>query len=400
MLAELTYCGRLLESVSIVALWSTVLLRAPSAARSHWQRSLWLGITTAAIAMTLNIPPVLRLLHQPTGSADLVALVRNLTGVVSAAAVLDFVLFATGYLRLRVRLYGTILLAMAALLALDLTAPTHTEHTIPPAGAPAPSTAYWILLISIQLTANIACCMVCWRYGRCGENLSLRICLQLFGAGSACAGLFWLGLLVCIPTRIAGIAAVLPLLMGLHGILRAVALAVPAVLSLRRKAHALATIWRLWPLWYDLITMVPHVALLVPRARIREVLRPDGSWNLLAYRKIIEIRDAILTLRDNASPELLGAAEQHVAAASVPTDQADAAVLACVLRVSGTASPAVPVPAPTQQTTFFESGGTDLEAEEAFLIEVARAYRSALITDFIHVRGAEDAAAADRVSGH
>ncbi|MFJ9865358.1 MAB_1171c family putative transporter [Streptomyces sp. NPDC101165] len=402
MLAELTYSGRLVENVSLVALWFTVLLRAPSAARSHWQRSLWLAIAAAAFAMTLNMPAVQHPLHQLIGSADLVALVRNLTGVVSAAAVLDFVLFTTGNPRLRVRLYGATLLAMAALLALDRTAPPHAEHGIRPAGAPVPSTAYWILLIGIQLTANIACCVVCWRYGRRGENRTLRLCLLLFGGGTACAGLFWLGYLVYLPTRSAGILAVQPMLMGLHGILRAVALAVPALLGLRRKIHDLATVWRLWPLWCDLITVVPHVALLVPRARIREVLRPDGSWNLLAYRKIIEIRDAILVLRDRTPPELLGAAERHVAAATVPADQADAAVLACVLRVIGAVPPADPAPSPTRQTAFFESGGTDLEAETAFLIKVARAYHSALVADFTRSRDAEDRAAesphgADRI---
>ncbi|MFI9272576.1 MAB_1171c family putative transporter [Kitasatospora sp. NPDC052896] len=379
-----------MENLSIAALWFTVLLRAPSAARSQWQRSLWLGIATAAAAMTLNVPSILRLLDAMTGSADLVDLGRNLTGVISAVAVLDFVLFAVGYPRLRASLTAVTLLAMAALIGLDLSAPSHAGHTIPPASAPVPSTAYWILLIGIQLVANAACCVVCWRYGRRGENRALRICLLLFGWGTACAGLFWVGYLVYLPTRIACIVAVLPLLMGLHGFLRAVALAVPALLGFRRKLHDLATVWRLWPLWHELVTTVPHVTLLRPRSRLHEVLRPDGSWNLLAYRKIIEIRDAILVLRDSTPPEMLEAAERHIAAAAIPADQADAAVLACLLRVSRTMPSADRTPFPVQTAELYVSGGADRESEAEFLIQVAKAYRLTPVADFACRRGPAD----------
>ncbi|MFG2848314.1 hypothetical protein ACGF12_34900 [Kitasatospora sp. NPDC048296] len=90
------------------------------------------------------------------------------------------------------------------------------------------------------------------------DNRPLRICLQLFSGGTACAGLFRLGCLVHIPTRAAWIVALLPLLMGLHGVLRSAALATPALLGLRRKARDVATVWRLWPLWRALIAAVPH----------------------------------------------------------------------------------------------------------------------------------------------
>ncbi|MER7850410.1 MAB_1171c family putative transporter [Kitasatospora sp. NPDC096077] len=394
MLAELNRYGQSLEKVSIAALWFTVLLRAPAAARSPWQRSLWLGIATAAGAMTLNVPPVLRLLHHVIGSADLVDLIRNLTGVVSAAAVLDFVLFTTDHPRLRIGLHVAALFGMAALLTLDLNAPPHAEHTIPAVGAPDPSTTYWLLLIGIQLAANIVCCLVCWRYGRRSENRTLRLCLNLFGWGTACAGLYWLGYLVYLPVRNPDIVAALPLLMGLHGLLRAVALAAPGLINLRRKVHDLATVRRLWPLWYELVTVVPHVTLRIPRSRIREVLRPDGSWNLLAYRKIIEIRDAVLVLRDGTPLDLLDAAEQHVAAAAVAPEQADATVLACVLRVGVAAPTADCAPCSTQKAEFSVSGGADLEAEAAFLIQVAKAYRSSLVAEFSHRRGDEPVPAA------
>ncbi|MFG2847022.1 MAB_1171c family putative transporter [Kitasatospora sp. NPDC048296] len=334
MLAELKCYGAWLQNASVAALWFTVLLRAPSAVRSRWQRNLWLAIATAAAAMTLNLPPVLNFLHQLTGSTEPADVSRNLIGVISAAAVLDFVTFTTGYPRLRVQLHGTTVLVVIVLLGLDATAPTHTGHTIPPMGGPFPSTAYWLLLISVQLAANVACVVVCWRYGQRSDNRPLRICLQLFSGGTACAGLFWLGYLVYLPTRAAWIVAPLPLLMGLHGVLRSAALATPAFLGLRRKARDVANVWQLWPLWRVLIAAVPHVALSDPRARIREVVRPRGSWKLLAYRKVIEIRDAILVLSGGTPPELLQAAEEHVASTGAPPSQVDAAVMACVLRVS------------------------------------------------------------------
>ena len=70
----------------------------------------------------------------------------------------------------------------------------------------------------------------------------------------------------------------LQLLMDLHGALRAIAILVPTFSLFRRGLSDIAVTWRLWPMWNDLVTAVPHVALVKPRHRIWDVLWPGGPY--------------------------------------------------------------------------------------------------------------------------
>ncbi|WP_425288346.1 DUF6545 domain-containing protein [Streptomyces melanosporofaciens] len=54
--------------------------------------------------------------------------------------------------------------------------------------------------------------------------------------------------------------------------------------------------WRLWSLWRELVAAVPEVTLTTPRGRCTELLFPPVPHDVLAYRKVIEIRDALLEL--------------------------------------------------------------------------------------------------------
>jgi hypothetical protein len=53
---DLAQFGENLELVSTAALWVAVHLRSRAAVRFPRRRGLWLGVATAAIAMTLNLP--------------------------------------------------------------------------------------------------------------------------------------------------------------------------------------------------------------------------------------------------------------------------------------------------------------------------------------------------------
>lgn len=125
----------------------------------------------------------------------------------------------------------------------------------------------------------------------------------------------------------------LPLMMNLHGLLRAAAILVPTLFVLRRTSADIATAWRLWPLWHDLVQAVPHVALTKPRAgRVVELLWPPVPRNLLVYRKVIETRDAILILGEYVAPGVPELARSHVTGHGIPEQRRTAAALACVLK--------------------------------------------------------------------
>ncbi|KOU36931.1 MAB_1171c family putative transporter [Streptomyces sp. WM6368] len=385
MAADLTAFGNWLALPSVVCLWAAVLLRAPGALRSPQQRGLWLAVATAAAAMTLNLPEVVAYaMDRGPGYAHTIGLVRNLIGVLSAGAVLYFVAATTRGRRLQLAACTATAAWLGALLALDTAAPGHGTHTMPPVGDPVPSLAYWLVLISAHVVANTVCVALCWRYSRRTASRGLAAGLRLFGLGTALAGLFWLAYLLKALFGSTWAMPALPLLMNLHGLLRAVAILVPTLFTLRRTFADLATAWRLWPLWRDLVEAVPHVALNKPRAcRVMELLWPPVPRNLLVYRKVIETRDAILILGEYAAPGALDRARGQVAGHGIPEQRATAAALARVLREARQAkldgAPGQPgegaaLELPAAIHTSQEDG--DLADEARFLVDVAQAYAS------------------------
>ncbi|MGW5446081.1 DUF6545 domain-containing protein [Streptomyces asiaticus] len=305
-----------------------VLLRSPSGLRSAPQRGVWLAVATAAVAMTLDLPSVIDVAARHSG-AHLVAGARNIFGVLSAGAVLYFVVQATANVH---RFKTVLVLAVGSVLA---------------------------VLLSYSTTS---------------ESRSLTMSLRLFGLGTALVGVYWLGYLVRVTTGGRWPLPWLPLLMDLHGVLRAMAILVPTYAMLRRGVSDIATAWRLWPMWNDLVTAVPHVALVKPRHRVWDVLYPQVPYHVLAYRRIIETRDAILALIDHGSPSHAypspGSPPGYEAAADL-----EATALADVVKSARTAK--LQGAPPQQHTVCFSSvGSTDLAGERAFLLRLAKAYRS------------------------
>ncbi|MET9607703.1 MAB_1171c family putative transporter [Streptomyces sp. NPDC006512] len=391
MTADLARIGDWLAVPSVLCLWAAVLLRAPGALRSPQQRGLWLAVATAAAAMTLNLPAVVA--HATSRDPDYahaVGLVRNLIGVLSAGAVLYFVAAATRGRGLQRAAWAGTLLWLAALVGLDAAAPGHGSHTMPPVGDPVPSLTYWLVLISAHLIANTVCVFVCWRYSLRTESRGLAAGLRLFGLGTALAGLFWFAYLLKALFGSTWAMPALPLLMNLHGLLRAAAILVPTLFTLRRTAADITTAWRLWPLWRDLVEAVPHVVLSRPRAgRVLELLWPPLPRGLLVYRKVIETRDAILILGEYVAPGVPELARGHVAGSGIPEPRRTAAALACVLKqarqaklagLPGRPDLAAALELPAAIQTSAQDG--DLEGEAGFLVDVAHAWAAPETTAF------------------
>ncbi|KMO99192.1 MAB_1171c family putative transporter [Streptomyces roseus] len=388
--ADLTALGDSLAVPSVVCLWAAVLLRAPAALRSPQQRGLWLAVATAAAAMTLNLPDVVAYAMRDPHYAHSVGLVRNLIGVLSAGIVLYFVAAATGGRILQLASWTGTAAWLTTLAVLDTTAPAHTAHTIPAQGDPVPSLAYWLLLICAHLLANTTCVALCWRYSRRTESRGLAAGLRLFGLGTALAGLFWFVYLLKALFASTWAMPALPLMMNLHGLLRAAAILVPTLFTLRRTSTDIATAWRLWPLWHDLVQAVPHVALTKPRAgRVVELLWPPVPRNLLVYRKVIETRDAILILGEYVAPGVPELARSHVTGHGIPEQRRTAAALACVLKEARQAKLAGRAGQPGEDAAWelpaamqTSAEGGDLDDEARFLVDVAQAYGSPSTTDF------------------
>ncbi|OLZ62593.1 hypothetical protein AV521_41460 [Streptomyces sp. IMTB 2501] len=367
--------GAGLELPSVLLLWLAVLVRSPSSLRSAPQRGVWLAVTTAAAAMTLDLPSVVATATRHS-EANVVAVIRNVLGVLSAGAVLYFVTQAsTDVRRLRAALALSVTTVLAVLCSLDLAAEPHLRIAVPADGPPSPSLLYWLVLIGTHLAANVLCALLCLRYSAASGSRSLTLSLRLFGLGTALVGAYWLGYLVHVTTGGRWPLPWLALLMDLHGVLRAMAILVPACSGVRRALSDIAVAWRLWPMWNDLVAAVPHVALAQPRHRVWDVLWPRVPYDVLAYRRIIETRDAILALTDYASPghspSSPGKPPRQDAAADL-----DPEALAGIVKAARTAKLQGSALMP-RGVSLSSSGNRDLTDESAFLLRMATAYRSA-----------------------
>ncbi|MFB7598184.1 MAB_1171c family putative transporter [Streptomyces sp. NPDC056160] len=297
MRTDLTAAARLVEDAGTAAVWIAVLLRIPAARRDRRQRGLCLAVAAAAAAMALRLGPVAKAIDLLTGDPRATQLAMHLLGALSAIVVLDFVLTVTGGGPPRPWLHIGGVFCLLTLLALDVLAPAHSQDVIGPHGAPEPSLVFWLTLVCMHLAADGTCVVVCWRYSLRGKAGPSRTSLALFSIGTAFAGLFWVADLLYIQVRSPWIPVCLSVAMGLHGLLRAASIVVPTLLDARRAAADIRVLRRLAPLWRDLIDAVPSVALYAPRHPLLETLWPRGPRDLMVYRQIVEIRDAILVLR-------------------------------------------------------------------------------------------------------
>ncbi|MFJ4094894.1 MAB_1171c family putative transporter [Kitasatospora sp. NPDC089913] len=388
-----------LQLAATAGMWGAVAVRARPALRSPHQRGLWLALAASAVAMTLQLPGVCEALNLLVGPVHVACLVRNLAGLVSTAAVVHFVATTTGRPERRGLLAAPFAAVLITLVVIDVLTMPHPE----PGGAPprigsdVQPLAYWVLLIGTHLAANAACAWTCWRYSGPTVGRELRLGLRLFGWSAALAGVYWLGHGVLLAVPADRLRPGLRLLLDLYAVLRTAAVLVPTVTAVAGAAADVRTVWRLAPLWRDLVTVVPQVALGEVRPRVAELLRPRLPWRLLAYRKVIETRDAILVLQEYVGPRLVERA--RAVTAHLPARSAEAEALACVLLVArrnrlagrapdraaaaGTAGPGLGGEPPTAGGPARSGGlGRQLADETAFLVAVARARRSPLVRRF------------------
>ncbi|MGP4112290.1 MAB_1171c family putative transporter [Streptomyces sp. 4N509B] len=316
--------------LSIVLMWVALAVRARPALRDPHQRGLWLAILTAATATTLFQPEVVGWAVDVTGDARAVTVARNVIGVVAAGLTILFVVDSArpGRARLLITL-GTAGIVMS-LLGMDLAQGSYPGPTIPATGGPAdPSTVYWLVLCGAHLAADVAIVVICGVYSRRSKDPDLAWSLRLFAIGSALAALYWAGYLAHLQARVPDLLPFLAVVINLHGVSRALTLLVPTASRTARLLRDARTVWVLWPMWRDLSTAVPNVALTQPQAtRLSQFLRPRSPLSLQAHRQTIETYDAILQLQSHLTPHTYWRALQRAQQLKVPVLRTTAAALA------------------------------------------------------------------------
>ncbi|GAA3839632.1 MAB_1171c family putative transporter [Amycolatopsis tucumanensis] len=288
-------------------LWVALLIRAPAARRSPPRRRMLIAIASLATSITVALDPVTGLVNRALRLGDTCGIVVNVWGVVSSALILDFVLAAASRRR-PLLVYGAAALVSAALLLLNTGATA--AACVTQADAPW-FDLFWLLLCLAHVLGTGPAAVLCARYGRRATTRPLRAGLYVLATGFASSTVFW-GLVApaYLVTRSPWVAATFPLNVAVTAWVMALGTALPQLLRLHRSVHDRRTLRRLEPLWRRLVAAVPQVH-----------LPENGRWasDLRLYRRVIEIRDAVLVLRDYVAPATLAAARAHAGSEALAT---------------------------------------------------------------------------------
>ncbi|MEU9371662.1 MAB_1171c family putative transporter [Streptomyces avermitilis] len=320
-------------------LWAVALWRAPSLRHSQKQRALETTFLSLAAAMTFEIPAVSEWVDAFTGVGSLGYLMKHVLGVVSAAALLDFIIVVKRpegwHQRLRHIIAAMCLTLMSVAFAL---APSHGREPDDNFSEHRPST--WALahvgLFAMYIgIAMIFTTILFATAARHSKDRWVRTGHSMLSLGGALGVLYALQRLGYLGRVARGpiTAADFEHAAMVSTALKYAAIATIIVGSCLPPVSVAATAWRerralrrIEPLWLGLTQAVPSVRLSIeiPRRRTR----------LLLHRRLVEISDATLVLREYLPADVQHRAQEMAEREGYPPDERPAVTEAAWLKTA------------------------------------------------------------------
>lgn len=378
-----------LEIAILAMLWTVTLWRAPSAVRSVKQRALWTAFAALTVSMTLRLPGVMRTLDDWAGVNNLSTLVKHWLGMIAAGAVVDFVVAIarpeTGR-RLRARHYAalTAMTAMAVLFAFFVPRPHEMTDFFEETAGNGWATVYYLLFVVYLGIAMATATWLFWGSARHASALWLRTGVRLMGIGTAVGVLYTLLRAGYITSRLAGLTDDTSDI-AVDNVTDTLKYLAIGFILIGSSIPAFGVAWRtvqdgrhhrqLQPLWQDLTAVTPDIVLKTGLLR---------SPRLRLYRRVIEIRDAALTLDAYTAHEVRERA--HRAALEAGFDPATSpAAEALWMRAAreGKARGVLPLHGTQEPAACVGIDELDFAAEVLRLIQLARIYHSSVADEFL-----------------
>jgi hypothetical protein len=377
----------------VLLAWAAVFFKLPALRRNRHDpapRAYWLGLVGVALTLTVLLPPVYLAVDQLAGVPNLARLLAHGLALAAGCSVQAFLLLlsypaSTAWHRIHRRGWAlaSTLVTMTGLFALAPVDDETIEFTTRYADAPL-MPEYWLVFLAYLGLTGVEVARLSWRYARLSDRPALRLGLRLTAVGA----LFGLGYIAYegsyVAMRRLGVGAppgdlqavTQALLAGAAGLI-----VVGSTMPTWGPRIGLPRLWRwfgryraflrLRPLWLALYRSSPEIALVPPTPWVVEALTVrDLDFRL--YRRVIEVRDGRLMLRTYLDPRVQARARTLGRAAGLAGDRLDAAVeassLASALRARRKLRPA------TSAQALGAPGGPDLDAEVAWLVQVARCF--------------------------
>jgi hypothetical protein len=377
-------------------LWAAVFYRMPSALQAQCKpgrRWLWLTLLFLALAITLLLPPVYVGLDQLVGRANLARLLSNTLTLVACWTVQALLAHLSGGQAGRaVRRTGVLLgAANGAMAALFLTAPISQEALdFPQRYATAPHVLeYRLVFLAYLGVAEVMVARLSWRYARVASTPSLRLGLRVVAAGGLVGVLYVLDDGSYLSLRRLGYAYPLAAPGTVEQVLVALALGLvtigatmpswgarAGIPSLSRRVSRYRALRQLYPFWIALRRSCPEIGLLPAPASWADAIDfRDVDFRL--YRRVVEIRDGIFTLRRYAEPTITESVIRLCQERHLNAPDLEAVVEASQIVAAQWAKERGKVGA--SKVDVSQSGGSDLDQEALLLERVAHAYQRSTI---------------------
>lgn len=293
-------------NVCFVVVWVVLILRVPIATRNRAAALMWwttacgtLGVTTgtrdghAWMTSTCGseIALVVQTMSITISAMFLISLVRTVSGVSTVTRTL-----AVSYAA------SILLVLLPTIVGNDWTSRLPFEAAVV---VEQPVPLLWLVhrltMLSIDMVAIVYAARFCIRYARASSG-ALSAGLLLIGAGCAFAVAFEAVATTIILVAAAGSdpATLLTLQAGLPAIALMSVIAIVAGCATEPAAQAIRTrrTWRqLRPLWDSLVAVAPDIVMPGTSGRAANRFRLSPRDRL--YRRVMEIKDGLLVVREN-----------------------------------------------------------------------------------------------------
>ena len=397
--------------------WAAVLYKL-----SRWRRSpddpaappyLWTLVALAS-ALTVLAHPVYMTLDRLAGIPNLARLLGHgfiMLTAWSARTTLSYVNYSFEEARSHVRHHGAILVvALMFMVVLFGLAPVD-EETIQfmSTYATAPFILeYWLVFLGFLGVALFDIVRLDLAYAARADKPALKLGLRTVALGGivglgyvANEGLYVLGRQVDATYPLGDKDMVTTVLVAGGTSLMIIGSTMPAwgpivgIPAAARWIDRYRTLRALYPLWSDLDRASPDIALAPPASPLMDALLLR-DLNVRLYRRVIEIRDGLLTLRPFVDPQVRAEARAQGRAAGLSGDEliatSEAATIAAAIRAK-----LLDQPVGEGDMIVAAPDGSSMLAEAKFLTRVARAQRSSPIVRSVLDRMERELDGADHV---
>lgn len=357
-----------LQSSGLVALWIATFLFTATVQRDAVKRALLFAVALKATEITLYRPRVQEPLYD-LFNGHLVFVGVHLVSVVAAAAVLYLLITAADLRRLWWIPAAGSFVAAATMISIYATAgPSTPTVSVPP--EPLPLSYWWVLSVFHSL-AHLLAVACCWRVAasRKIDVWPVRLSLVLMGLALLLSCTPWILTFEWLWTGDPAWLDPIEYIDAVTGWCLALSVAPLIAVAVRRSRTHRRTVRLLAPLWRELTALVPDL--------VFDARPTPGRSQYALYRRVVEIRDAMIQLRNYVSPQALRFAVDYVAERSVPVEQVQAAVTACWLAAAKDAKERG-ADAHAQSADLAGPGGSDVDTESQHLMQISELYFSTL----------------------